>query len=116
MKYCSYCGASILEGAAFCMECGETIPVGDVPQEKKRTAPQTRKERRSKPRPPKAEESPRPQSSYEDGYDGYYDDVPVLDEGAFGEKLDKELVRRILLVGMGALAVVILAVVLMRLL
>lgn len=30
MTYCPYCGASILDDAAFCMECGKTIPLASA--------------------------------------------------------------------------------------
>ena len=45
MRYCPYCGASILDDAAFCRGMRPaTIPVSGVPKEEpKQRAPQTKK-------------------------------------------------------------------------
>lgn len=116
MRYCPYCGASILDDAAFCMECGATIPIsGTTKEAPKQRAPQTKQKRR-KPKPeklPQAEQAPDPQ---DEGYDGYYDDTPTLDEGAFKEKLDQGLIKQIIIVGISAIVIVVLAIVLMKLL
>ena len=117
MKYCPYCGAGLLEDAAFCMECGKTIPVstGKAP-EKERKRPQTKTQEKRFRRLGKAapvEPEPDPQDV---GYDGYYDDTPVSDNGAYKEKMDRELITRIILVGVSALILVALAILLMRLL
>ena len=88
MRYCPYCGASILDDAAFCMECGATIPVSGVPKEEpKQRAPQTKK-KKHKPKPIKRRPDAPPPDPQDEGYDGYYDDTPTLDDGAFKEKLD----------------------------
>ena len=86
MRYCPYCGASILDDAAFCMECGATIPVSGVPKEEpKQRAPQTKK-KKHKPKPIKR----RP-------------DAPPPDP-------------QIIVVGASAIVIVVLAIVLMKLL
>ena len=116
MRYCPYCGASILDDAAFCMECGATIPVsGILKEEPKRRAPQTKHKKR-KPKPEKRQQAAPPPDPQDEGYDGYYDDTPTLDDGAFKEKLDKGLIKQIIIVGAAAIVVVILAIVLMKLL
>lgn len=116
MRYCPYCGASILDDAAFCMECGATIPVSGIPKEgPKQRAPQTKQKKR-KPKPEKRQQNTPPPDPQDEGYDGYYDDTPTLDDGAFKEKLDKGLIKQIILVGTAAIAVVVLAIVLMKLL
>ncbi len=51
MKYCPYCGAVVLDDAAFCMSCGKPIPVVS------------------------AQATP----AVQEAYDGYYDDVPTDD-------------------------------------
>lgn len=116
MRYCPYCGASILDDAAFCMECGATIPVSGVPMdESKQRAPQTKKKKR-RPKPEKHRQDTSPSNPLDEGYDGYYDDTPTLDDGAFKEKLDKGLIKQIIIVGVSAIVIVILAIVLMKLL
>lgn len=117
MKYCPYCGASLLDDAAFCMECGKSIPVSkSTPGEQARPkAPQVRKQKRKK--PPQKSKAPAPAGAPQDvGYDGYYDDTPTSDEGAFKERLDKGLMKQIVIVGMSATGVVALAVLVMTLL
>ena len=49
-------------------------------------------------------------------YDGYYDDIQPIDAGVRGEGMDPELVKRIILVILGAVGAIILAVILMMLL
>ena len=49
-------------------------------------------------------------------YDGYYDDVQPIDAGQLGERMDPELIKRIILLVVGALGVIILATVLMSVL
>ena len=51
MKYCPYCGAVVLDDAAFCMSCGKPIPVVS------------------------AQATP----AVQEAYDGYDDDVPTDD-------------------------------------
>ncbi len=120
MKYCPYCGASLLEDAAFCTECGKTIPIaaGSSQTPKKERKPSVKAKKRN---PLFASKKAEPDTtpavsgkSTDDGYDNYYDDVLPSDEGAGREKLDKSLVRRIVLVSVGALVVVALAIVLMQ--
>lgn len=116
MRYCPSCGASILDDAAFCMECGATIPVSGVPKEEpKQRAPQTKK-KKHKPKPIKRRPDAPPPDPQDEGYDGYYDDTPTLDDGAFKEKLDKGLIKQIIVVGSSAIVIVVLAIVLMKLL
>lgn len=101
---------------AFCMECGASIPVSGIPKDgPKQRAPQTKKKRKSLNRYP-ASRTWLPPDLPDAGYDGYYDDTPTLDEGAFKEKLDKGLIKQIILVGASAATIVALAIVLMKLL
>lgn len=112
MKFCPYCGAPLSGGAAsFCPECGKSLPAGRPvgvrrqkkrpPQEKSPKAPQRR---------------PRPIDPMDVNYDGYYDDIQPVDAGVRGEGMDPELVKRIILVILGAVGAIILAVILMMLL
>lgn len=49
----------------------------------------------------------------DDGYDGYYDDVLPPDLEQNKEGLDKELIQKIVLLGLGVLVVVSLCVAMM---
>lgn len=49
----------------------------------------------------------------DENYDGYYDDVPTIDDGQTKEKLEPELIKRIVLVAVGAIVMIILSVVIM---
>lgn len=119
MTYCPYCGASILDDAAFCMECGKTIPLASAQkaEPEKASSRQNAGKKKSrarlqKKRPGSTEKKPK----REPGCDGYYDDVLPTDEGSFGDKMDPALLKQIILVGCGALTVVLLTVLLMQLL
>ncbi len=147
MKYCPYCGATLLGGAvSFCAECGKPIPgvsqaqpveqsleeaaipkqdspesqtqaakapVKAKPKKQPRKERSSKKEKRRKERPPVAETEPDPQ---DEGYDGYYNDVRPVDNGHERERMDPELIKRIALVGGGAVLIIGLAIVMMLLL
>lgn len=124
MKFCPYCGASLLGGAAsFCPECGRQIPQQEPdqaprpqPGRKRRPTeipPSRRKKRpRQEPqRPPRRKKNP-----MDINYDGYYDDVEPIDAGQQGERMDSEMLKKTALMLVGALGVILLAVVFMTLL
>ena len=119
MKYCPYCGASLLEGAAFCMECGKTIPIQyeKAQPEPERKRPETKRKKKrpatQRRQPAAAAVSTKPE---DDGYDGYYDDTPVADDGAFMEKMDGALIKKIVWLCIGAIGIVALSVVMMQVL
>jgi hypothetical protein len=52
----------------------------------------------------------------DEGYDGYYNDVAPLDSGYIHDRMDPELIKRILYTAAGALAIIILSIILMNLL
>jgi len=118
MKYCPYCGATLMGGAvSYCKECGNDIKSLDhnVPVETgvtKKTKRVTRKPKK-KPRKPGKGQTPEP---YDDGYDGYYDDVKPIDSGHIHDRTDPELIKRIIIVSAGAAVIVILSVLIMYLL
>ena len=110
MKFCPYCGASLPGGAAsFCSECGK-----ELPQRKQTVSKKPRKPMHKAP-PHQAPRQP-PKNSINANYDGYYNDVQPIDAGIRGEGMDPELVKRIVLVILGTVAVIALAAVLMMLL
>ena len=118
MKYCPYCGATLMGGAvSYCAECGNEINSleNDVPVETsfvKKTKRVTRKPKK-KPRKPGKGRIPEP---VDVGYDGYYDDVKPIDSGHIHDRTDPELIKRIIIVSAGAVVIVILSVLIMYLL
>ena len=101
------------------MECGKTIPLASAQkaEPEKVSSRQNADKKKSRTRLQKE----RPASTEkklkrEPGYDGYYDDVLPTDEGSFEDKMDPALLKQIIMVGCGALVVVLLAVLLMQLL
>lgn len=120
MKFCPFCGVSLVEGAAFCVICGRTIPTDTAsppakqPERKRRRRPATkqakgRPEKPSRPKPEDGAETP----DQDAGYDGYYNDVLPKDSGAEQSRMDADLLKRIIGVGAGALVIIVLSVVLM---
>ena len=49
-------------------------------------------------------------------YDGYYDDVEPIDAGQHGERMDPEMLKKTALMLVGALGVILLAIVFMTVL
>ncbi len=132
MKYCPYCGAAIIGGAApFCAECGKELPaavkttdrVSPSPKRPPHTGnrrqgagkPTSNKSGAGKSRPDTRREPPRrPKPDPRDeGYDGYYDDIKPIDDGRVREQMDPELIKRIIMLAGGAFLIVIFAVILM---
>lgn len=130
MKYCPYCGAVLIDGAAsFCADCGKTLPVRE--EEKPSKEPESHQIEKSKPptkksaKPPKKKKaSPKVKTApdpecpppVDDGYDGYYDDVPPFDGEKQKEGLDAGLIKKIVAVTGVMLLIVTLCVVAMYLL
>lgn len=108
MKFCPYCGASLPGGtASFCPECGKPLPIRKSGGMQKKKSPQHR---------PKQAPRRRPVNPMDVCYDGYYDDIKPVDAGTRGEGMDPELLKRIGLVILGAVGMIVLAVILMMLL
>ena len=96
MKFCPYCGASLVGGAAsFCAECGKQIPVHgakstSMPPLRKHRSIGAEKRQGSHPaskHPPKQKKNP-----MDINYDGYYNDVKPIDAGQQRDRLDPELI------------------------
>ena len=114
MKFCPYCGASLVGGAvSFCTECGkalpDTSPTAGVEQPERPRRPRRKKSGRMPSAPPK-------RNPMDEHYDGYYDDVPPIDADRIGERADPALVKRIALVILGAVGMIALSMTLMILL
>lgn len=144
MKYCPFCGAELpgLE-VSFCAECGKQLPPGTQPQIETAASPTAAdpsRKRKKKPAPSRLKREPKkePRSSIEgsptdrlesqsggedsldaepaDDYDGYYDDVEPIDAGGTRPGLDREMIKKISFLVLGALLVIGLCVVMMTLL
>lgn len=129
MKYCPYCGADLIDGAAsFCAECGKTLPAStdekqatpdpiiykkERPQKTVDSRSRTKKKRKRNTNSCAQAKGKRP---VEDGYDGYYDDVLPSDLGRTKEGVDKELIKKIVAVAGIMLLIVGLCVLAMYLL
>lgn len=82
----------------------------DKPRKQKNIS---KKEKHRKDPPSEDDTPPDPQ---DEGYDGYYDDVSPLDNGHEKERMDPELVKKIIMVAGGAALIIILSIVVMLLL
>lgn len=127
MKFCPYCGADLVDSKVmFCAECGAKLP----PHEAGRTEPlkedmrptsqdpkektyKSKKKPRNKPAPQKSPVQHIEESPQDDGYDGYYDDVQPPDLDRTREGVDKELIKKIVILGVSVLLIISLCVVMM---
>ena len=112
MKFCPDCGAELVkEDAVFCVECGAKIS-----REKKQEKPRkTNSGKYSKDKKQKrvAITPVEEVAPVDDGYDGYYDDVLPPDLDREREGLDKELIKKIVALGIGVVFIIALCVVMM---
>ena len=125
MKFCPYCGASLVGGAAsFCGECGMQIPPKGsdtdpkIPQKprpchKQKNGPVPAAKRKQPPKPIPKAPSKRKVNPMDINYDGYYKDVQPIDAGQQGKRMDPDMTKKIALLLAGAVLVIILAAVLM---
>ena len=132
MKFCPYCGADLFDGnVLFCSHCGKKLPpheaglteplaedmrpASQVPTEEtyKRKKKKDRKKNALEKKPSQPMEDIRPE---DDGYDGYYDDVLPPDVDRTREGIDKELVKKIIVLGVSVLLIISLCVVMMYML
>lgn len=144
MRYCPFCGAELpgLE-ISFCAECGKQLPPGVQPQTEAAASPPAAdpsRKRKKKPAPSRLKRGAKigPGSSIEGApterlssqseeqepaapdpdadYDGYYDDIVPADAGAVRPGMDREMIKKIILLVVGALLLIGLCVVLMTVL
>ena len=112
MKFCPYCGVDLLkEDAAFCVECGAKLS-GEEKREKKQKARRRKfsagKRKKQEKGGPAEDNMP-----IDDGYDGYYDDVLPPDLDREKEELNRELIKKIVGLGVGFVCVIAMCVVIM---
>ncbi len=142
MKYCPYCGAALMDGAvSFCQECGKKIIMSDAPVTEplsgkkpsaagKKTAkkPASKKGRKKKGKYAKEPERKSKKNSktksteeipeimgeaVDDGYDGYYNDILPPDTDRVKDGMDKELVKKIVALGIGVATIILMCVALL---
>ncbi len=144
MKFCPHCGNEVsVSGAGFCQECGKSLnaaSTGQQPRPSVKPPAQKGSPAKSRRPPPKTafrpttratnsssrlkqnkrgrgvQERTRRPNPMDENYDGYYNDVPTDDNGESKDRTDPALIKRAALVAVGALAVIILAVIIMTLL
>ena len=93
-------------------------PAGKLPRNERKKKPRRQKKsaKKGKPRKNQSSEYDAPPDPQDDGYDGYYEDVRPLDNGHEKERMDPELIKKIIMVAGGAALIIILAIVMMLLL
>lgn len=142
MKFCPYCGADLLkENAAFCVECGKQLSVTsqDATEkdsravkevqptptnkakdtQKKSKGKRTHKDKAKKEKRKRKADAPIPEimgEPVDDGYDGYYNDVLPPDLDRAKEGLDKELIKKIVALGIAVVFIIGICVAMMYLL
>ncbi len=130
MKYCPYCGAGLSEGTvSFCAECGQKLPeakveetqsksekdsVKETKKPSKKKKQKTKKPKKDKKQKKTKEEIPEIQGeAVDDGYDGYYNDILPPDTDRVKDGLDKELVKKIVALGIGVTVIILMCVALL---
>ena len=121
MKRCPHCGTDLVDGTiSFCPKCrkkltNEKSAKGKYARNRKKKSAK-KKEKTSKKKPVKKKETKIPEvmgEPVDDGYDGYYNDVLPPDKDRISEGLDKELVKNIVVLGIGFTVIVGLCVALL---
>ena len=127
MKFCPFCGASVLDDTvSFCSECGKSLSISAKQTEEKEPSKPTKKKgsdppphlkkkkpKNSNPEPPEPSEEV---TKAEDGYDGYYDDIVPTDTGKPREGVDWVLMKKIGLIGAAVVVIICLCIAAMYLL
>lgn len=138
MKYCPYCGADLVDGTvSFCQECGKKLnatpcavqdepikeapasntPTAEKPSKKKKEKKEKKKAKQKKQRKSKKEDIPEIiGEAVDDGYDGYYNDVLPPDTDRVKDGMDKELVKKIVALGIGVTVIILMCVALLYIL
>lgn len=121
MKFCPYSGAKLPDDAAvFCMECGKAVPEKVQQTEVEEKKPPKKKRKPKKAKASKKEKQSQvpadPETPVDDGYDGYYDDVLPEDVNTVGQGIDKQLIKKVAVLGVSAMLIIIACVAIMYML
>lgn len=118
MEHCPNCGTDLLDGAAsFCTACGSTLQAkeesctDDTASKSRRETQKRQKKPRKRPKPQAAQEIM--DDSTEEGYDGYYNDVLPPDWDQIKDGLDKELIRKVIVLIASVILIISMCVVLL---
>ncbi len=127
MKYCPSCGAAAQQVAAFCMSCEKAFPQpnSESPLDYHKNGARIKK-RKFKRYSPQQPHEPDSVPSFSEGeqveehtreeapYDGYYDDVIPLDDGAVPNQFDKAMMKQVAIIIGVAVLIITLTVALMQ--
>lgn len=135
MKYCPYCGAELVSGAAsFCSECGKNLSTDNEQPERREMRKKPERSKRRHMRKESVHTTPKRQEKKDDRsqeksnvvhsnqnqepdeYDGYYDDVLPADLNREREGFDMELVKKIGIIAGAVLLIIVLCIVALYLL
>jgi ribosome-binding protein aMBF1 (putative translation factor) len=112
MKYCPYCGTEITDSTvSFCAECGEKLENLQDTQPKKERKGRFFKKRadrgvKTEEKVPVKEHLDEQAEVQENDYDGYYDDIVPQDSNMIQQTVDKDLIKRLVMVGAGFITVI----------
>ncbi len=112
MKYCPYCGTELIDSTvSFCPECGKVLEKqsGSTKKKKREKRLFSIKLKKFKNKTKSAENKPDEEKVIEqmdECYDGYYDDVLPQDNTLIQQSLDKDLIKRLVLLGIGFIVVI----------
>lgn len=117
MKYCPYCGAELLGGTvSFCTECGKAIKERKSKKKSEKKMLEERKKEADASRDIVTDKDGIEEKKTEivdDGYDGYYDDVLPIDESVEYQGIDKQTVKKIIIIIVGVIVAISICVVAM---
>ena len=121
MKYCPYCGADLLnDEVSFCVECGKQLPGRNTQESKSKpsvTDMDTPTEDRTHGDHCAAEQEQNDAIADPDaGYDGYYDDVRPDDHGNIRSGVDKQLLKKVTVLGISVVLIICACVAIMYIL
>ena len=109
MKRCPHCGADLVDGTiSFCPKCRKKLTNEKSAKGKYARNRNKKSAKKKEPKIPEVMGEP-----VDDGYDGYYNDVLPPDKDRISEGLDKELVKNIVVLGIGFTVIVGLCVALL---
>lgn len=108
MKFCPYCGATLIDGAgSFCSECGKPLKTADIAEKsvKKDNKKHTKRLKQKMQKENDANEDMQSvqNANPDEGYDGYYDDILPADEKIEQQGLDKTVIKNLIIIAVGVI-------------